>query len=104
MRLTLITIGSRGDVQPYIPLSLGLQRAGHHVRFTTHSNFEDFVTGHGLDFAPLHGDPQAIMASQQGQTWMNDSAIKRLPGTPQVTQAWTCLSLQRTNSQYGIYS
>ena len=31
MRITIITIGSYGDVQPYIALGLGLQAAGHNV-------------------------------------------------------------------------
>jgi sterol 3beta-glucosyltransferase len=31
MRITMLTTGSRGDVQPYIALAAGLQRAGHQV-------------------------------------------------------------------------
>ena len=29
MRITILTVGTRGDVQPYIALGLGLQAAGH---------------------------------------------------------------------------
>lgn len=32
MRITTLTYGSRGDVQPYIAVGRGLQRAGHQVR------------------------------------------------------------------------
>ncbi len=29
MQITILTVGSRGDVQPFIALGLGLQQAGH---------------------------------------------------------------------------
>ena len=32
MHITLLTYGSRGDVQPFLALALGLQKAGHTVR------------------------------------------------------------------------
>lgn len=40
LRITILAVGSRGDVQPYCALALGLQRAGHRVRVATHYNFE----------------------------------------------------------------
>ena len=39
VRVTLLTVGSRGDVQPLVALGAGLQRAGHEVRLATHSRF-----------------------------------------------------------------
>lgn len=53
MRVTILTIGSRGDVQPYVALGLGLQRAGHTVQLITGKDFESLVVGAGLQFAPL---------------------------------------------------
>jgi UDP:flavonoid glycosyltransferase YjiC (YdhE family) len=70
MRLTLITIGSRGDIQPFIPLAAGLQQAGYAVRVATHGPYEGFVRGHGLDFAPLVGNPQELMAAEGGLSWL----------------------------------
>ncbi len=40
MRVTILTIGSRGDVQPYIALGLGLQACGHQVRLASMAPFE----------------------------------------------------------------
>ena len=34
MRVTITTSGSRGDVQPYVALGVGLARAGHEVTLT----------------------------------------------------------------------
>lgn len=53
MHVTILTLGSRGDVQPYIAVGRGLLAAGHGVRLVTAAQFEGFVRGHGLDFAPL---------------------------------------------------
>ena len=61
MKLDIVTIGSRGDVQPYLALGLGLQRAGHTVKILTDPFFESFVRGEGLDFAPIHADPRQAL-------------------------------------------
>ncbi|NTU56867.1 MAG: glycosyltransferase, partial [Anaerolineales bacterium] len=63
MLITLLTSGSRGDVQPYIALGLALKRAGADVRLATHENYASFVQAHGLDFFPIHGDISSILAS-----------------------------------------
>ncbi len=60
-RITLLTYGSRGDVQPFVALGLGLQRAGHAVRLAAPAVFADFVRGYGLDFYPLPGDPAGLV-------------------------------------------
>jgi sterol 3beta-glucosyltransferase len=61
MRITCLTIGSRGDVQPYIALGKKLMADGHHVRIATHVEFEDWIRGHGIDFKPVVGDPGELM-------------------------------------------
>ena len=67
MRITILTVGSRGDVQPFIALGLGLQQAGHTVQLVTHSPFQAMVQSYGLEFAPIEGDVQALMAGETGQ-------------------------------------
>lgn len=70
MRITILTIGSRGDVQPYLALGRGLQAAGHEVRLATHAVFEDFVRGQGLDFALVEINPKELLQSEAGQAWL----------------------------------
>ena len=43
MRITILALGSRGDVQPFIPLGVALQRAGHHVRIATFELFAPMI-------------------------------------------------------------
>lgn len=61
LRITCLTIGSRGDVQPYIALCKGLLAEGHRPKIATHAEFEPWVRQHGIDFAPVEGDPAELM-------------------------------------------
>lgn len=67
MKITIVTSGSRGDVQPYVALGVGLQEAGYQVRIATHKPFADFAGSYGLEFIPLEGDPQEILDSDTGK-------------------------------------
>ncbi len=60
-RITCLTIGSRGDVQPYIALCKGLLAEGHRPRIATHAEFGDWIRKHGIDFEPIAGDPAELM-------------------------------------------
>ena len=62
MRITCLTIGSRGDVQPYIALCKGLLADGHHPKIATHAEFGPWIKKHGIDFAPVGGNPAELMA------------------------------------------
>ncbi|KAI0969049.1 glycosyltransferase family 1 protein [Xylaria arbuscula] len=61
LKVTCLTIGSRGDVQPYIALCKGLLAEGHKPRIATHSEFRDWIEGHGIEFAPVAGDPSELL-------------------------------------------
>ncbi|OJJ51389.1 hypothetical protein ASPZODRAFT_55956 [Penicilliopsis zonata CBS 506.65] len=61
LRITCLTIGSRGDVQPYIALCKGLLAEGHRPKIATHAEFGPWVKKHGIDFAPVEGDPAELM-------------------------------------------
>ncbi|KAI6708439.1 hypothetical protein JHW43_009028 [Diplocarpon mali] len=61
LRVTCLTIGSRGDVQPYIALCKGLMAEGHRTKIATHLEFKDWIEGHGIAFAPVDGDPAELM-------------------------------------------
>ncbi len=56
MNIEILTIGTRGDVQPYIALGKGLQAAGHAVTIATQAEFEPLVRRHGLQHNSLRGD------------------------------------------------
>ena len=64
MRITLLSLGSRGDVQPFIALAVGLQKTGRHkVCFAAPDNFESLAREYSLHFSPLGVDTQKILGT-----------------------------------------
>ena len=53
MRVTILSVGSRGDVQPLLAFGAALTSAGHEVRCASFPKFEQLVRGAGLEFLPL---------------------------------------------------
>ncbi len=47
-KIVIATLGSRGDVQPYINLSQGLLEAGYRVVLATNPTLKELVEGHGV--------------------------------------------------------
>jgi UDP:flavonoid glycosyltransferase YjiC (YdhE family) len=65
--ITLLTLGSRGDIVPYLALGRRLRAAGHAVRVVTHANFAPLAADYGLDFHPIRLDVKSLVASHEGQ-------------------------------------
>lgn len=61
-RITILTVGSRGDVQPFIALGKRLKEEGNRVAIATHPEFAKWIRSHGLKFRLVKGDPQMIMS------------------------------------------
>ncbi|KAF4332452.1 sterol 3-beta-glucosyltransferase [Fusarium beomiforme] len=64
LNIAIHIIGSRGDVQPFIPIAQILMKPphSHRVRICTHPVFKDFVEAQGVEFFSVGGDPEALMA------------------------------------------
>jgi sterol 3beta-glucosyltransferase len=62
MKITILAYGSRGDVQPFTALALGLQKAGHSVRLAAPNRFADLAARYNIPFTPLPGDPGKMSA------------------------------------------
>ena len=60
MKITILTYGSRGDVQPFLPLSLRLIEKGHAVKLAAPVRFKNLVGDYGINFVPLAGDPEDL--------------------------------------------
>jgi sterol 3beta-glucosyltransferase len=79
MNIAILTLGTRGDVQPYAVLGQALKKRGHRVTLCTAKNFEALVTSYGIDFVPVEADFQAVLNSEEGKKMLkgNPFAIKR---------------------------
>jgi sterol 3beta-glucosyltransferase len=68
--ITIVANGSRGDVQPFVALGLGLLRAGCDVRIAAPTPFRAFIEERGLAFADLDVDPRQILEGELGKAWL----------------------------------
>lgn len=71
MHITCLTIGSRGDVQPFLALGRALRQRGHRIRLATHNRFSPLADKLDLDFFPIGTDPQAMLRSAAGRDWLD---------------------------------
>lgn len=58
MRFSIHTLGTRGDVQPYLALARGLVRRGHEVLIVAPAQFGDMVESEHIGFAAM---PRAFL-------------------------------------------
>lgn len=63
--IALLAVGTRGDVQPFLALALGLQQAGYKTLIISAKNEAAFVQGFGIPFHALNVDIQKIMDNQE---------------------------------------
>src|SRR6185295_10651671 len=52
MKIVITSHGTRGDVQPYLALAVGLQQAGHQVTLSTSYNYTDWIQNYGVQTHP----------------------------------------------------
>lgn len=94
MKIAILTLGTRGDVQPYAVLGQALKQRGHQVTLSTAKNFEQLVKSYDIDFAPVEADFQELLNSEEGKKMMkgNPFAVKRNLNTwvyPLITNSLT---------------
>jgi len=59
--ITFLIVGTRGDVQPFVALALGLIKEGYSVKIATHETHRSFVERYSIKFLPLAGDPKDLI-------------------------------------------
>lgn len=73
MRISLLAWGTRGDVEPFVALGQGLQRAGHEVCVAASTDLETLVTSRGLTYQPFLIDMAAAFNTATSRTWVEHS-------------------------------
>ncbi len=74
MRIAIFTLGSRGDVQPYVALANQAVKNGHSAVICTGKFFEKFITQNGVEFVPAESDLMAMLQTKEGQDVFNNAA------------------------------
>lgn len=70
MRIAVLALDTRGGVQPYTVLALGLQAAGHDVRMVVHADAAAGISARGLATVPLAGHAEEAVR-ESGASEMN---------------------------------
>lgn len=65
MKVVILTVGSRGDVEPYLALAIGLQRAGHEVTIAAPAAYAEWIHSFGVKSAVTRFDAGELMARRQ---------------------------------------
>lgn len=74
MKVLILTYGSRGDVQPYVALGLGLKARGHDVVVATSERFREFIEAQGLRYGFMSDELLSVIDTDQGKELMEQSA------------------------------
>lgn len=78
-RIAIATIGTQGDVQPYVALALALKSRGYDVVLGTNADFENFVTSHGVEFHSLGSNIQNFLQQSNFESAMSQNMFVNMP-------------------------
>lgn len=72
MRIAIFTLGSRGDVQPYVALAKVSISKGHSAVICTGKSFKDFIERNGVEFEEATSDLMAMLETEEGKMIFNN--------------------------------
>ena len=106
-RITILTYGSRGDVQPFIALGAGLQRSGHAVRLTAPAQFGPMAEAHGLDFEPIPASADELVlgfADRAGLRWTRMVAEMARHALPRAKAVFRAAAMASRDADLIVHS
>lgn len=80
MRIVIVAQDTRGGIQPYLALGIGLRAAGHDVAFVAPADSASSVVQAGLNHAPLSGSVEEFVRGAGGAGERGTIAAMRLAG------------------------
>ena len=96
MRIAVVCNDTRGGIQPYVALALGLRGAGHDVRAVAPTDLAGMFSQVGLPVAPLSGSIEAVLRDSDGAAERGGVASMRLAARelPRIIHGWTRETLE----------
>jgi sterol 3beta-glucosyltransferase len=67
MRISILTLGTRGDVQPFVALAQKALEKGHQTVICTGKTFKPFIEAAGIEFKEAASDLMAMLETEEGQ-------------------------------------
>jgi UDP:flavonoid glycosyltransferase YjiC (YdhE family) len=95
MRIAIVANDTRGGIQPYVALGIGLRDAGHEVRVIAPEGFGSLFEATGVVHAPLSGDVEEFVrsAGAAGRGSRGAMQLARTELAARVT-TWTAETLE----------
>jgi len=100
MKITITSHGTRGDVQPYLALSVGLQEIGHEVTLATSQTYTDWIQSYGVRAHPTQFDVQEFTLRPETQAVLKSGNPVRIfgkmrqliqQGTEAMDEVWAAM-------------
>ncbi len=66
MKISVVAVGTRGDVEPHMALCCGLLKRGHQVKLAAPMDFERQASGLGLNFHPIGVSFRGLYDTKEG--------------------------------------
>lgn len=85
-KIAISTIGTLGDVQPYLALAVALQAKGHSVVLGAPNDFRDMTESLGIEFYSLGSTIQGFLAASRFEAAMSDNMLVNGPALLQHGQ------------------
>ena len=73
-RVAVLAMGSRGDVQPFVALGVGLAKAGHDVEITVPDDLVSMAASHGLRTRGFGIDVRQASGEDVGVEWQSEGS------------------------------
>lgn len=67
MKIAILTLGTRGDVQPFVALGQKALEKGHQAVICTGKTFKPFIEAAGIEFKEAASDLMAMLETTEGQ-------------------------------------
>src|SRR3569833_789961 len=74
-RIAIATVGTQGDVQPYVSLASALQERGYSVVLGAPSDFEEMIASYGIESRSLGGSIQQFLSQARFENAMSQSLL-----------------------------
>ncbi len=103
----LVTMGTSGDVNPFVGLGRALKERGHKVVLVTNPYFEKFILGAGLEFVPLGTAKEYIEGINNPDLWnpvKSNTVILNNVILPNISKVYEILESMRPDENTIIVS
>jgi sterol 3beta-glucosyltransferase len=74
-RIAIATIGTQGDVQPYLALAIALKRRGYSVVLGAPNDFKEMIESYDVEFHTLGGSIQSFLQQSRFENAMSQSML-----------------------------